>query len=55
MIGNMNFFDYAAFDEKGNLTGLREDAPKEVRKEYQRFLKAQEDAKKRGTKLFASK
>lgn len=54
MIGNMKFFDYAVFDSNGNLSAIRPDVPKEVKEEYEHFLKMQKDARKRGTKLIAS-
>lgn len=45
------FWEYATFDEKGFLNGLREDAPERVRAEYEAFMEEQQYAKEHNMKI----
>ncbi len=45
------FWDYATFDNDGNLSGVKDDAPDEVKRDYQKFKKKEEKLKKRGIKI----
>ena len=44
------WFEYAVFDEDG-VCGIKEDAPDEIKKEYDEYLKEQETFKRDGIKV----
>lgn len=48
MMEYQNWFDYAEFNEDGDVIGIKKDAPDEIKKEYDSYLKKQKAAKKEG-------
>ena len=47
----IKFWKYLTYDEEGFRNGIREDAPEEMKRAYEEFLKMQEAARKRGEKI----
>lgn len=48
----MKFWDWLEFDEdSGNIKGIREDAPRQMKLDYEAYLKEKEKAKKQNIKL----
>ncbi len=45
------FWNYAVFNEDGELSGIAENSPKEVVESYAQYLKECEEAEKEGVKL----
>ena len=39
MIEKPEWYDYAVFDEEGNLKGIKDDAPEKIKKLYEEYLK----------------
>ena len=45
------FWDYAIFSDEGFLSGISEDAPEDVKKSYEDYLREQEELKRKGIKI----
>lgn len=45
------WWDYATFDEEGDLNGIEEDAPKEIQEAYKEYLKEKTKRKGKGIKV----
>jgi hypothetical protein len=50
MVANLEFLEYGIFDDSG-LIGIQENAPEEAKKAYAEFIKAKEEAARKGIKL----
>ncbi|MEG0709491.1 MAG: hypothetical protein RR481_04590 [Longicatena sp.] len=45
-----NWWDYATFDSEGYVNGILKDAPLEIKKDFDGYLKQKEKDKKEGSK-----
>ena len=50
MLEPQKWFEYAIFDEDG-VCGIKDNAPDEIKKEYEQYLELQEKTKKEGIRL----
>lgn len=50
MIGKPIFWDYITTDDEGELNGIREDAPEDAKKAYEKYLEEKNKLKKEGIK-----
>ena len=50
MITKKRFYEYATYDDDGFISGVREEAPEEIKKEYENFMKERAEAIKNGFK-----
>lgn len=51
MITEPIFWKYLIFDDEGEMSGIKEDAPEDAKKEYEAFIEAERDLKEQGIKL----
>lgn len=45
------FWKYLIFDDDCNITGIKDDVPKEIKAEYEAWLKEEEKNRKAGIKI----
>lgn len=45
------WWDWATFNEDGFLSGIDENAPEEIKKEYEKYLEEEAERKKKGIKI----
>ncbi|MCR0266071.1 hypothetical protein MKC73_19445 [[Clostridium] innocuum] len=51
MMFKPDWWDYANFNDEGFLKGIKEDSPPEIKKQYEEYLKQEENHRKEGIKL----
>lgn len=44
----LGWVDYATYNEDGYISGIRDDAPPEIKEQYDKYLKEAEEMKKDG-------